>query len=65
MATSKKRPAKKKVVAKKPVKEVKDETVYDNIECTNVDGITVYSYKNYTSIKLSKIKRYVEREINS
>ena len=63
MATSKKRPAKKKVVAKKPAKEVKAKSEYDNIK--NNDG--VYSYicncgsVTMTSISLPKLKRQIDK----
>ena len=59
MATSK-----KKVVVKKkaPVKKVAPKKVdkYDQITSSVVNGVTVYSYKDYTSISLDKIKRYVD-----
>ena len=58
MAT-KKIVSKKKTTAKKVNKVVK-KSKYDDITSTVIDGITVYSYKDYTSISLDKIKRYVK-----
>lgn len=64
MATKKKvtkKPAAKKPAAKKVAVQKTDR--YDDITSSIIDGITVYKYKDYTSIKLSKIKRYVEQDI--
>lgn len=61
MPAKKTRPAKKKPVAKKePVKV----NLYDQIQSIQVEGMTVYKWKDYTSLKLDKIKRYVDAESN-
>lgn len=61
MPAKKTRPAKKKPVAKKaPVKV----DLYDQIQSIQVEGMTVYKWKDYTSLKLDKIKRYVDAESN-
>lgn len=63
MATSKKRPAKKKVVAKKTVVKETSNSHYDNIK--SEDG--VYSYicncgsVTMTSISLDKLKRQIDK----
>jgi len=63
MATSKKRPAKKKVVAKKTVVKEKSKSHYDNIK--SEDG--KYSYicncgsVTMTSINLDKLKRQIDK----
>ena len=65
MATKKKvvkKPAAKKPAAKKVA--VQKSTNYDDITSGIIDGITVYKYKDYTSIKLAKIKRYVEQDLD-
>ena len=65
MATKKK--VVKKPAAKKPaVKKVAVQKTnrYDQITSGIIDGITVYKYKDYTSIKLAKIKRYVEQDLD-
>lgn len=60
-----KKPAAKKPAAKKVVKVAVQKTdVYDCITSGKVDGITVYRYKDYTSIKLAKIKRYVDNDLS-
>ena len=61
MPAKKTRPAKKKPVAKKVIEVVNN---YDEITSSVVDGVTVYAYKDFTSIKLSKIKRYVDADSN-
>jgi hypothetical protein len=70
MATKKKvtkKPAAKKPAAKKP--ETKKVAVqkpdnFDVITSSKVNGVTVYKYKDRTSIKLAKIKRYVEQDLD-
>ena len=65
MATKKKvvkKPAAKKPAVKKVA--VQKSTRYDDITSGIIDGITVYKYKDYTSIKLAKIKRYVEQDLD-
>lgn len=65
MATKKKvtkKPAAKKPAAKKVA--VQKPNRYDDITSSIIDGITVYKYKDYTSIKLAKIKRYVEQDLD-
>lgn len=65
MATKKKvtkKPAAKKPAAKKVA--VQKPNRYDDITSSIIDGITVYKYKDYTSIKLAKIKRYVEQDVD-
>jgi hypothetical protein len=57
MATKKKVTA-KKVAPKKVAPKKVDK--YDQITSSVVNGVTVYSYKDYTSISLDKIKRYVD-----
>ena len=61
MPAKKTRPAKRKPVAKKAAEKV---NVYDQITSEVVNGVTVYKWKDYTSIKLAKIKRYVDAESN-
>ena len=60
MPAKKTRPAKKKPVAKKAPKV----DLYDQIQKIKVEGMTVYKWKDYTSLKLDKIKRYVDAESN-
>ena len=67
MTTKKKTTTKKKPAAKKPAAKkvaVQKSIRYDDITSSIIDGITVYMYKDYTSIKLAKIKRYVEQDLN-
>jgi hypothetical protein len=72
MTTKKKVTTKKKTVSKKPAAKkpaakkvaVQKSTKYDDITSGIVDGVTVYKYKDYTSIKLAKIKRYVENDLD-
>lgn len=61
MPAKKTRPAKKKPVAKKEPAKV---NLYDQIQSIQVEGMTVYKWKDYTSLKLDKIKRYVDAESN-
>lgn len=61
MPAKKTRPAKKKPVAKKAQVKV---DLYDQIQKIKVEGMTVYKWKDYTSLKLDKIKRYVDAESN-
>ena len=61
MPAKKTRPAKKKPVAKKEAPKVDK---YSKIEVIKVEGLTVYKWKDYTSLKLDKIKRYVDAESN-
>lgn len=63
MPAKKTRPAKKKPVAKKAAPAPKVDK-YKDIETIDVHGMTVYKWKDYTSIKLAKIKRYVDAESN-
>ena len=65
MATKKKvtkKPAAKKPAAKKVAVQKPDK--FDAITSSKVNGVTVYKYKDRTSIKLAKIKRYVEQDVN-
>lgn len=70
MATKKKatkKPVAKKTTAKKPVaKKVEAPKVdkYKDIETIKAEGMTIYRWKDYTSLKLAKIKRYVDAESN-
>lgn len=64
---AKKKAVQKKTVAKKTVtKKVEAPKVdkYAAIETIDVHGMTVYKWKDYTSIKLAKIKRYIDAESN-
>jgi hypothetical protein len=63
MPAKKTRPAKKKPVAKKAPEAPKVDK-YSKIEVIKVEGLTVYKWKDYTSLKLDKIKRYVDAESN-
>ena len=63
MPAKKTRPAKKKPVAKKAPEAPKVDK-YAAIETIEVNGLTVYKWTDYTSIKLAKIKRYVDAESN-
>ena len=63
MPAKKTRPAKKKPVAKKAPEAPKVDK-YAAIETIDVHGMNVYKWKNYTSIKLAKIKRYIDAESN-
>jgi hypothetical protein len=63
MPAKKTRPAKKKPATKKVV-EVKETNLYDQIQVIKVEGMTVYKYKENTSLSLDKIKRYVDAESN-
>jgi len=65
MATKKKvtkKPAAKKPAAKKVAVQKPDK--FDAITSSKVNGVTVYKYKDRTSIKLAKIKRYVEQDVD-
>ncbi len=63
MPAKKTRPAKKKPATKKVVK-VKETNLYDQIQVIKVEGMTVYKYKEHTSLSLDKMKRYVDAESN-
>ena len=63
MPAKKTRPANKKPVAKKAPEAPKVDK-YAAIETIDVHGMTVYKWKNYTSIRLAKIKRYIDAESN-